>query len=491
MAKKQQVEQGKAWGGRFAERPDETAEAFTASILFDNRMAREDIRGSVAHVRMLGRQGIIDVSDAQAIEEGLWNVWDEVEQETFVYSVADEDIHTAIERRLRELIGPAQGRLHTGRSRNDQVATDTRLWTKGALLRVAQRLVDLIDALLDQAAAHRETVMPGYTHTQRAQPVLLAHHLLAYVEMFQRDLQRIQQVYERVDVLPLGSGALAGVTYPIDRESVARDLGFAAITRNSMDAIADRDFVLDTIYAMTLIQIHISRLSEELILWSTGEFRFVQMSDAFATGSSIMPQKKNPDVAELARGRTGRVVGRLTGTLTMMKGLPLTYNSDMQEDKEALFEAVDTVEGVLTVFRGMIASLAFDPERMAEAAVGDFSLATDAADLLARNGVPFREAHEVVGRLVRSCLESGKTFEDLTPEEWGAFHPVFAGTQPPSTAIESVDARDVPGGSARGRVAAALDDTTGRVDGCRQWLEDRHSARDRVMRRNSNGPEGI
>ncbi len=475
------------WGGRFSERPDASAADFTASISFDNRMVREDIRGSVAHVRMLGRQGIIPADDAATIEAGLWRVWDDVEAGVFTFSVADEDIHTAVERRLRELIGPAQGKLHTGRSRNDQVATDTRMWTKFAILRIAEGVHGLATVLLDQAADHVDTPMPGYTHTQRAQPVLFAHHMLAYVEMLRRDAERLQQTWARADVMPLGSGALAGVTYPIDRESVARDLGFAAISRNSMDAIADRDFVLDTLYTLSMIQIHISRLCEELIYWSSGEFRFVQVSDAFSTGSSIMPQKKNPDVAEISRGKTGRVIGNLMGTLMMMKSLPLTFNSDMQEDKESLYEAVDTVEAVLPVMTGMIASLKVNRERLAEAAVGDFSLATDAADLLARNGVPFREAHEVVGKLVRSCIEQNKTFEDLSDAEWAGLHPVFSRQKPPLTARESIDARDVPGGTATRRVTTAIGEAREGLGAVREWIDAGMSEREVVFQRDSRG----
>ncbi|MCB1105188.1 MAG: argininosuccinate lyase, partial [Cephaloticoccus sp.] len=371
--------QKRLWGGRFSTAPDEIAAQFTASILFDNRMVREDIRGSVAHVRMLGRQGIITAGEAAEIERGLWLIWDEVDAGTFDFSVQDEDIHTAVENRLRALIGPLQGKLHTGRSRNDQVITDTRLWTKGALLELATGVVELIDALAEVAAQHVETVMPGYTHTQRAQPVVLAHHLHAYMTMLQRDLQRLRQAYERADVSALGSAAMAGATYPLDREFVAADLGMGGISVNSMDAIADRDFVLDALYAMSLVQLHLSRLSEELIYWSSGEFRFVTISDAYSTGSSIMPQKKNADVAELTRGRSGRVFGNLMGTLAMMKGLPLTYNSDMQEDKEALFETFDTVAKALAVYPGMIRTLTVNTDRMAAAAIADFILATDAA----------------------------------------------------------------------------------------------------------------
>lgn len=452
-------------------------------------MVREDIRGSVAHVRMLGRQGIIPADDAALIEDGLWQVWDDVENESFTFSVADEDIHTAVERRLRELIGPAQGRLHTGRSRNDQVATDTRMWTKGALLRIAAGVSGLAGVLIEQARANFDVPMAGYTHTQRGQPVLFAHHMLAYAEMLFRDLERLQQAYGRADIMPLGSGALAGVTYPIDRESVARDLGFAAISRNSMDAIADRDFVLDALVAFSMIQLHISRLCEELIWWSSGEMRFVQISDAFSTGSSIMPQKKNPDVAEIARGKTGRVIGNLVGTFTMMKGLPLTFNSDMQEDKESLYEAADTVESVLNVMSGMVATMKINRDRLAEAAIGDFTLATDAADLLARNGVPFREAHEVVGKLVRTCIDQGKTFEDLTDVEWASLHPVFSTQKPPLTALESINARNVPGGTATVRVTAAAELAASLNTEFQAWIAARQTSRDAVFTRNSQGPE--
>ncbi len=478
----------KAWGGRFATAPDARSEAFTSSITFDNRLVREDIRASVAHVRMLGRQGIVGPAEAAEIEEGLWCVWDEVEAGTFAFGLADEDIHTAVERRLRELIGPVQGKLHTARSRNDQVATDTRLWTKGAILELTAGVVELSRALLDVAAAHLDAVMPGYTHTQRAQPVIVAHHLLAYVAMLDRDLDRLRDAYRRLDVLPLGAGALAGVTFPIDRASVAADLGFAGITANSLDAVADRDYVLDVMHACALIALHISRLASELVSWSSGEFRFVELSDAFTTGSSIMPQKKNPDVAEIARGKTGRVFGHLIGTLTVVKGLPLTYNSDLQEDKEALFDTVDTVLGVLRVMPPVVQTMRFNRQRLAEAAVADFSLATDAADLLARNGVPFREAHEVVGRLVRLCLEDDITFADLSAEEWSTIHPVFANQRPPMTAWESVSARDVPGGTAPDRVKAAHADASAQVDAAREWFSERQEQLAAVMRRGSTGP---
>jgi argininosuccinate lyase len=480
----------KAWGGRFAVAPDARSEAFTASIRFDTRMVLEDIRGSVAHVRMLGRQQIIPAEDAAAIEDALWQIWDEAIDGTLSFTIHDEDVHTGVERRLRELIGPAQGKLHTGRSRNDQVATDARLWTKGALLSIFGCVLNLADALLEVASNHFDTVMPGYTHTQRAQPVVVAHHLLAYVEMLRRDADRLMDAYRRVDRLPLGAGALAGVTYPIDRDSVAADLGFGGITVNSMDAIADRDFALDALYACSTIAIHLSRLCDEIVLWTSSEFKFAEVSDAYATGSSIMPQKKNSDFAELSRGKTGRVIGHLTGTLAMLKGLPLTYNSDMQEDKEALFDAVDTVLAVLGVLPGAVRTLTFRTVRLAEAAVADFILATDAADLLARNGVAFREAHEVVGQLVRSCIARGKSFADLTDAEWIEVHPVFGSQKPPLTALESVNARDVPGGTAVARVRSAHADVSRAMTELKSWHRDRQIERENVMRRGSHGMRG-
>ena len=445
----------KAWGGRFAATPDARLEAFNASVGFDVRLIREDIRGSVAHARMLGRQGIVPAEDAAAIEAGLWRVWDEAEAGSLAFSLADEDVHTGVERRLRELVGPVAGKLHTARSRNDQVATGFRLWTKGALLALSAGVLDLRGALLDVAAAHDGVVIPGYTHLQRAQPVLLAHHLLAYAAMLERDADRLNDAYRRTDVSPLGAGALAGVTFPIDRGQTAAELGFAGIAANSLDAVADRDFVLDALYACALIAVHLSRLSEEIVLWTSAEFGFLTLDDAFATGSSIMPQKKNADVAELARGKTGRVVGHLVALLTTVKGLPLTYNKDLQEDKEGLFDAVDTTLAVLDVLPPMLRTARFDRERLAAAAVADFSLATDAADLLARRGVPFREAHGVVGRLVARCLAQGITFAELSDSAWAEAHPVFAAERPPLTAEESVAARDVPGGTAPARVRAA------------------------------------
>ena len=471
----------KAWGGRFSVAPDARLEAFNASVTFDVRMIDEDIRASVAHVRMLGRQGIVREEEAEAIEAGLWRVRAMVADGSFQLTLADEDVHTGVERQLRELIGPLAGKLHTGRSRNDQVNTDLRLWTKGAILALIEKVLDMADTLLLAARANLDIVMPGYTHLQRAQPVLLAHHLHAYVTMLLRDADRLRDAYRRTDVLVLGSGALAGVTYPIDRQAVADDLGFSAVSVNSLDAVSDRDFVLDALHACALIMMHLSRLSEEIVLWSSAEFRFITLDDAFSTGSSIMPQKKNADVAELARGKTGRVFGHLMALLTTTKGLPLTYNKDLQEDKEGLFDAVDTVVAVLDVMPPMIGTATFDRERLAAAAIADFSLATDAADLLAREGVPFREAHGVVGRLVADCLGRGITFAELSDEDWRAAHPVFARQRPPLDAATSVASRDVAGGTAPGRVREALTAAEMEAEEARGWWRAATAIMNRVM----------
>lgn len=461
----------KAWGGRFAVAPDKRVEALNASVGFDIRMVREDIRGSIAHVRMLGRQGIVPVEAAVEIEAGLWDVLAEDDAGEFSLTLSDEDVHTGVERRLRELIGPVTSRLHTGRSRNDQVANDFRFWTRRALIEIGHGLLVFANALLDVAAAHPDTVMPGYTHLQRAQPVLLSHHLHAYVEMSIRDLDRVRDAYRRADVLVLGSGALAGTSFPLDRPSVAADLGFARISANSLDGVADRDFALDALFVCSTIAVHLSRLSEEIILWSSGEFRFIELSDAFSTGSSIMPQKKNADIAELGRGKSGRVFGDLMGLLTTLKGLPLTYNKDMQEDKEGLFDAVDTILALLDVFPPMILTTTFNEDRMAAAAIGDFTLATDAADLLAKNGVPFRDAHGVVGRLVATCIAEGKTFADLTDDEWAAVHPVFANQRPPLDGLASTAIRDIPGGTAANQVQIALAGARTQLGVQQEWFD--------------------
>ena len=473
----------KAWGGRFSENPDTRLEAFNASVGFDVRMVREDIRASIAHARMLGKQGIIAIEDADAIIEGLWLILGEVESGDFHLTIADEDVHTGVEKRLRELIGATAGRLHTGRSRNDQVATDFRFWTKRQLIEIASGLTDLVNALLEISEKYADVVMPGYTHVQRAQPVLFAHHMHAYCEMFLRDLERVRQAYDRADVLPLGSAALAGATYPLDRESVAAEIGFSRISRNSMDAVGDRDFTLDALYACSLIAMHISRLSEELVYWSSGEFGYITIADRFSTGSSIMPQKKNADIAELGRGKSGRVFGNLVGLLVTMKGQPMTYNKDSQEDKEGLIDSVDTILAVLDVFPPMMQSITVHAEKTAEASVKDFTLATDAADVLARNGVPFREAHEIIGSLVGQCISDGKTFADMTDDEWAAIHPVFVENRPPLDGLGSTKLRDLPGGTAPNQVNAARRELEQLVAAESEWVSTNRAAQDAIFSR--------
>lgn len=461
----------KLWGGRFSKPTDRLVDELNASISFDRRLAYHDILGSLAHVQMLARQGIIPEIDAVAIVEGLGIILREIQQGEFDFRLEDEDIHLSVERRLRELIGPAAGRLHTARSRNDQVALDLRLWTRDAILMISDGITEVIQALLELADQHRETVMPGYTHLQRAQPVLLAHHLHAYVAMLFRDLERLRDLYRRVNRCPLGAGALAGVTYPVDRQYVADLLAMDGICENSLDAVSDRDFVVEFLAALSLLMTHLSRLAEELILWSTGEFGFVEIDDAYATGSSIMPQKKNPDVPELIRAKTGRVLGHLTGLLTVLKGLPLAYNKDLQEDKEGVFDAFDTVSLILQVLPPMLRTLRFRTDRMAEAAAGSFSLATDLADHLVRQGMAFREAHELVGRIVAYCEAHKKDFPDLTPAEWSQFHPLLAESRPPLTVWDAVRAREIPGGTGPGQVNQALEQAAAWLAEEVAWLE--------------------
>jgi argininosuccinate lyase len=445
------------WGGRFNVPMDQLTWELNASLPFDRRFARQDIQGSIAHATMLGQQGIIPADDAERIVAGLRAVLAEIEAGTFVFDPADEDIHLAVEKRLREIAGASAGFLHTARSRNDQVALDFRMWTREAIAGVSAGLLDAASAALDLGERYADAIMPGYTHLQRAQPVLFAHHMHAYAVMFLRDVDRLGDAYKRVNVSPLGAGALAGVTHPIDREFTAQALGFDAISANSLDAVSDRDFVIEVLAALAVVSMHLSRLAEEIIIWSTPEFGFTELSDAFSTGSSIMPQKKNPDLAELMRGKAGRVYGHLMGMLTVSKGLPLSYNKDLQEDKEGLFDAVDTILLLLRVLPPMLETLTMKPERLAEAAIGGFSLATDVADELARRGVPFREAHEIVGRLVANCIREHRTLESLSASEWAQVHAVFADSPPPVSLEASVAMRDVPGGTAPTRVTAASD----------------------------------
>ena len=429
---------------------------FTVSIHYDRRLYRHDITGSIAHARMLSKQGIISEEDAGLIIDGLGKVRQEIQEDKFPWDASLEDLHMNIESRLNALIGQAAGRLHTGRSRNDQVSLDMRLYTKEVLKETVQGLRATQGSLLRLATQHRKVIMPGYTHLQRAQPVLFAHHMLAYFQMFQRDIDRFRDCYRRTDVLPLGSGALAGVTYPTDRAFLAQELGFREISANSMDAVSDRDFLLDYLAAAATCMMHLSRISEEIVLWSSREFQFIRLSEEFTTGSSIMPQKRNPDFAELSRGKTGRVYGDLMGLLTVMKGLPLTYNRDLQEDKEGFFDAVDTLLATLNVYPDMLKGLTLDENRVASLAGESFMLATDLADYLVDKGMPFREAYGVVKELCRHCETQGQELQDLTLEEYHRFSPSFDQDVYSITAESSAAARDNPGGTAPNRVADEL-----------------------------------
>ncbi len=444
------------WGGRFSEEADQTAAAFTLSLAFDRRLWPYDIQGSVAHVKMLAQQGIIGLGDEEAIINGLETIRHELEEGRFPFRDEYEDIHLNIEARLYELIGETAGKLHTARSRNDQVAVDIRLFARDAFQRTLKAIYDLQGSLLAQAEAHLTTILPGYTHLQRAQPVVLAHHLLAYVAMLERDAGRLQDALERADELPLGSGALAGVPYPIDRAFVARQLGFSRISDNSLDAVSDRDFLVEYQAAAALAMVHCSRLAEEIVLWSSAEFGFVELPEAFASGSSIMPQKKNPDTAELVRGKVGRVVGHLVSLLTILKGLPLAYNRDLQEDKESFFDTVDTTVATLGVLAALVRGLRFRRDRMRSAAEDGFLLATDLADYLVARGLTFREAHQQVGKLVRYAQERGKTFAGLTLEEFQRIAPLVDEDVRRLTLEESVAARRSLGGTAPTTVAVAL-----------------------------------
>ena len=429
---------------------------YTVSIHYDRRLYKQDIAGSVAHARMLARQGIIPEEDAKAIVRGLTDIEKEIGDGTFPWKAELEDIHMNIEARLFELIGDAAGRLHTARSRNDQVAVDMRLYTKEVVEEALKRTGALQRVLLDVAVAHKEVLLPGYTHLQRAQPVLLSHHLLAYFHMLQRDRERLRECVARVDVLPLGSGALGGVPYAIDREFLAMELGFARISENSMDAVSDRDYLVEFMADAALCMAHLSRLAEDIILWSSQEFDFVRLADRYTTGSSMMPQKRNPDFAELARGKTGRVYGNLMGLLTVIKGLPLTYNRDLQEDKEGFFDTVDTLLATLEVFAGMVATMQVKADRMRSAAEEGYALATDMADYLVAKGIPFREAYGIMAAVTEYATAQGKPFGGLTLEEYQGFSDQFDRGVFDITVDSSVAARDVPGGTAPARVEEAL-----------------------------------
>lgn len=416
----------KLWGGRFSKTTDEMINEFQASIGFDRRMYREDIAGSLAHAAMLAKVGILSEEDHAAIEKGLKDILAQIEHGDFDFSVALEDIHMNIEKRLTDAIGDAGSRLHTARSRNDQVALDTHLFVRHAVVDVMAHIRTLQQALTESAAQHRDVIMPGYTHLQRAQPILFSHHLMAYFGMLARDFERFQGVYARTDIMPLGAGALAGTTLPIDRQFVAQRLHFERIYTNSLDAVSDRDYILEFLSAASILMVHLSRLSEEIILWCSREFSFVELDDAHCTGSSMMPQKKNPDVSELVRGKTGRVVGHLMAMLMAVKGLPLAYNKDLQEDKEGLFDTIDTVKFSLAVYAQLIRGMKLREDVMRHAVEADYSNATDLADYLVRKGLPFRKAHAVAGQAVAQCIARGIYLADLPIADYQQLSPLFA-----------------------------------------------------------------
>jgi argininosuccinate lyase len=455
---------GKLWGGRFSEPTDRFVERFTASVGFDARLYHHDILGSIAHARMLAHVGVLSGNECGAIVDGLQRIHAEIDAGKLEWSVAREDVHMNIESRLIEIVGDVGKRLHTGRSRNDQVATDVRLYLRDEIDALHALMTQLLAALLDLAHANTGTIMPGFTHLQTAQPVTFGHHLLAWFEMLLRDRDRLTDLRKRVNVLPLGSAALAGTTFPIDRSFTARELGFESISENSLDAVSDRDFAIEFCSAASLAMMHLSRWSEELVLWSSQQFGFIDLPDRFCTGSSIMPQKKNPDVPELVRGKAGRVFGHLMGLLTLMKGQPLAYNKDNQEDKEPLFDAVDTLKDCLTAMLGMLPHVDVRKERMRAAASQGFATATDLADYLVRKDVPFRDAHEAVGRCVAHALARGLSLDQLTLVDLQAFSPVIDASVFDVLTLEgSVNARNHFGGTAPAQVSAAITRGRGRL----------------------------
>ncbi len=440
----------KLWGGRFSKSTDKSVDDFNSSIRFDARMYRQDIMGSQAHAKMLGKQGIIPQDDAELIVKTLGEILEDIENGKVEFTIDAEDIHMNIETILISRIGDVGKRLHTGRSRNDQVALDCRLYLRDEAETLSQMVESLLGTILKIAEENLDTIMPGYTHLQKAQPITFAHHIMAYYEMFSRDKSRLVDWKKRMNVMPLGSGALAGTTYPLDREFVAKELSFDAITKNSIDGVSDRDFVCELAFVLSMIMVHLSRFSEEIILWSSNEFSFVDLDDAYSTGSSIMPQKKNPDVAELARGKSGRVFGDLMGLLTMMKGLPLAYNKDMQEDKEQIFDAIDTVKMCVPVFEGMLATMKLKKDNMLQGAKGGFTNATDVADYLVKKGLPFRDAHAVVGRMVAYCLDKNTVIDALSMEEFKSFSDIFSEDVYDAISLETcVNMRKIVGGPAK------------------------------------------
>ncbi len=448
---------GKLWGGRFQKNTDKAVDDFNSSIRFDARMYKQDIKGSMAHAEMLGRQGIIPEEDSRKIISGLKDILSDIEDGKVEFEIDAEDIHMNIEKLLTERIGDAGKRLHTGRSRNDQVALDIRMYLMDEIEEISALLHTAREALVKTAKEHTDTIMPGYTHLQKAQPVTFAHHAMAYYEMLKRDSERLSDCKKRTNVMPLGSGALAGTTYPLDREFVAEKLDFDSVTMNSLDGVSDRDFCIELASCISMIMMHLSRFCEELILWSSDEFKFVEMDDAYSTGSSIMPQKKNPDVAELIRGKTGRVYGNLMTLLTMMKGIPLAYNKDMQEDKEAIFDSVDTVKLCLDVFTKMFVTMKINKENMRKGANGGFTNATDLADYLVKHGMPFRDSHAVVGRIVYHCIEKGCAIDELSLDELRSFSSLIGEDVYEAISMETcVSGRKLTGGPAKQTVLAAI-----------------------------------
>lgn len=440
----------KLWSGRFEKNTSNLMDDFNSSIRFDQRLYKQDILGSIAHAGMLGKQGIIPKEDAELIQKTLKEILADIEAGKVEFSISAEDIHMNIETILIERIGDTGKKLHTGRSRNDQVALDIRMYLKDEITEIKELIKNLMKVLINISENHLETIMPGYTHLQRAQPITLAHHMMAYFEMFKRDAARLDDTYKRTNILPLGSGALAGTTYPLDRNFVAQELGFDGVSLNSLDAVSDRDFAIELLSALSILMMHLSRFSEEIIIWSSSEFGFIELDDAYSTGSSIMPQKKNPDVAELVRGKTGRIYGSLMALLTTMKALPLAYNKDMQEDKEPLFDAIDHVKMCLPIFTEMLDTMKVRKDNMHKAASGGFTNATDAADYLAKKGVPFRDAHEILGKLVLYCIQNGKSLEELTLEEYKNISDVFEQDIYKAISLEEcVSKRNITGGPAK------------------------------------------
>ncbi|GAB6152963.1 argininosuccinate lyase [Desulfosporosinus burensis] len=447
----------KLWGGRFEKTTDALVEDFHSSIRFDQRLYKQDIQGSIAHARMLGSVGVISEEEANDLIEGLAGILDDIQAGRVEFEIGAEDIHMNVEKLLTERIGQVGKKLHTGRSRNDQVALDLRLYLRVEIDQTKVLVEKLLHTLLNLAEEHLETWMPGYTHLQKAQPITMAHHMMAYVQMFLRDLDRLKDTRKRLNFSPLGSGAMAGTTFPLDREKAALELGFAGVTLNSLDGVSDRDFALEFLAAASIMMMHLSRMCEELVLWSSGEFQFISMDDAYSTGSSIMPQKKNPDVAELVRGKTGRVYGDLVALLTVMKGLPLAYNKDMQEDKEPVFDTVDTIQKCLLIVEPMLRTMQIHRATLSRGAKGGFTNATDLADYLAKKGLPFREAHELVGRIVLHCSKQEIGLEDLSLSDYQALSPIFEADLFEAIGIEfCVRARKLKGGPSPETVAEGI-----------------------------------